>query len=112
MRSDGIQAPSRGYAALRRLWSEHRITRFPPPGPRDSRLQEVTLYESWLGGIVETSLARGGRLSPGHRRMLDMRRAEGSAALWSLAAELGEPLRSYVARLMAIEDLLTALPDQ
>ena len=39
-----------------------------------------------------------------------MREAEGSQALWSVAGELGEPVRSYVARLIAIQDLLSELP--
>jgi hypothetical protein len=70
----------------------------------------VALYESWLGSIVEAALARGGRLAPAHRSMLEAREAEGNQALWSLAAELGEPVRSYVARLMAIQDMLGTLP--
>ncbi len=70
----------------------------------------MALYESWLGSIVEAALARGGRLAPAHRSMLEAREAEGNQALWSLAAELGEPVRSYVARLMAIQDMLGTLP--
>ena len=70
----------------------------------------MALYESWLGSIVEAALARGGRLVPTHRSMLEAREAEGNQTLWSLAAELGEPVRSYVARLMAIQDLLGTLP--
>jgi hypothetical protein len=44
--------------------------------------------------------------------MLDVRsrETEGRRALWSLAAELGDPVRSYVARLLAIQDLLVSLP--
>jgi hypothetical protein len=42
--------------------------------------------------------------------MLDVREAEGNQSLWSLAGELGEPVRSYVARLIAIQELLTELP--
>jgi len=42
--------------------------------------------------------------------MLEAREAEGNQTLWSLAAEVGEPVRSYVARLMAIQDLLGTLP--
>ena len=42
--------------------------------------------------------------------MLAIRREEGDQALWKAAAELGEPARAYVARLLAIEDLLTNLP--
>ena len=70
----------------------------------------MALYESWLGSIVEAALARGGRLASAHRSMLEAREAEGNQALWSLAAELGEPVRSYVARLMAIQDMLGTLP--
>lgn len=70
----------------------------------------MALYESWLGGIVEAALERGGRVVPGHRSMLEAREAEGNQTLWSVAAELGEPVRSYVARLMAIQDVLGSLP--
>jgi hypothetical protein len=98
------------YARLRRLWDEHRVDAFPAAETVDRRLQEVALYESWLGGLVEGALAAGARLSPVHRRMLDVREAEGSQALWSVAGELGEPVRSYVARLIAIQDLLSELP--
>ncbi len=101
---------SEGCARLRRLWDAHRKDAFPAEGTSDPRIQEVALYESWLGSIVEAALERGGRLASGHGGMLDARRAEGSRALWSAAAELGEPVRSYVARLMAIEDLLDTLP--
>lgn len=100
------------YAELRRLWEEHRVDAFPAADTRDRRLQEVALYESWLGGLVEGALARGATLSPVHRRMLDVREAEGNQSMWSLAGELGEPVRSYVARLIAIQDLLTKLPVQ
>jgi hypothetical protein len=44
--------------------------------------------------------------------MLDVREAEGNRPLWSLAGELGEPVRSYVARLIAIQELLTELPEE
>jgi hypothetical protein len=99
------------YVRLRRLWEEHRADAFPAAeAGGDRRLQEVALYESWLGGLVEGALARGGRLSPAHRRMLDVREAEGNQALWSLAGELGDPVRSYLARLIALQELLTELP--
>jgi hypothetical protein len=103
-------APSEAYTRLRRLWDAHRKDAFPAPGTADPRLQEVALYESWLGSIVEVALAQGGRLGASHAAMLEARRAEGSPALWSAAAELGEPVRSYVARLMTIEDVLGSLP--
>ena len=97
-------------AQLRRLWEAHRKDAFPAGASDDPRLQEVALYESWLGSIVEAALARGGRLGRTHAGMLEARRAESSPALWSAAAELGEPVRSYVARLMTIEDVLGSLP--
>ena len=100
------------YTRLRRLWDEHRVDAFPAAQTDDRRLQEVALYESWLGGLVEGALARGARLSPAHRKMLDVREAEGNQSLWSLAGELGEPVRSYVARLIAIQELLTELPTE
>ncbi len=92
------------------MWSEHRAAPFPARATADPRLQEIALYESWLGSIVEAALPSGGRLSPGHLEMVHAREAEGNQALWTLAAELGEPARSYVARLLAIEDILTRLP--
>ena len=112
MRDGGtiVGPPSDAYVNLRRLWDEHRRDAFPAAGTDDPRLQEVALYESWLGGIAEAALGRGGRLVHDHRALLEARRAEGNPALWSLAADLGEPVRSYVARLMAIEDLLRSLP--
>lgn len=102
--------PSEGYVRLKRLWEAHRRDAFPAADTADPRLQEVALYESWLGSIVEAALNAGGRLAVGHARMLEARRAESSQTLWSAAAELGEPVRSYVARLMTIEDLLGTLP--
>lgn len=93
---------------LRRLWDEKRHTPFPSGGGADARLQEVALYESWLGGIVETTLAAG-EVSPAHAKLLEFRRREGNRQLWTAAAELGEPVRSYVARLIAIEDLVAGL---
>jgi hypothetical protein len=100
------------YARLRRLWEEHRVDAFPAAEVRDRRLQEVALYESWLGGLVEGALARGARLSPEHRKMLEVREREGNQSLWSLAGELGEPVRSYVARLIAVQELLSELPTE
>ena len=102
--------PSEGYVRLKRLWDAHRKDAFPSAGTTDPRLQEVAMYESWLGSIVEAALERGGRLTGAHAGMLEARRSEGSQALWSAAAELGEPVRSYVARLMTIEDLVGQLP--
>ena len=111
MPADGSRrVASEDYVRLKRLWEAHRKDAFPAATTGDPRLQEVALYESWLGSIVEAALARGGRLAGGHASMLEARRAESSPALWSAAAELGEPVRSYVARLMTIEDLLGTLP--
>jgi hypothetical protein len=93
---------------LRRLWDEH-IHRPFPASVGDPRAQEVALYSSWLGSIAETAL-RSGALDPNHAEMLKARRAEGNQVLFRASGELGEPVRSYVARLIAIEDLLAELP--
>ena len=93
---------------LRRLWEEHVHRPFPGNGT-DPRLQEVALYSSWLGSIVEVAL-RAGTLEPNHAEMLRTRRLEGNQALFRAGGELGEPVRSYVARMIAIEDLLAQLP--
>ena len=93
---------------LRRLWDEHIHRPFPGTG-NDPRLQEVALYSSWLGSIVEVALLHGA-LDPNHAEMLKTRRAEGNQVLFRAGGELGEPVRSYVARLITIEDLLAQLP--
>ena len=93
---------------LRRLWDEHIHRPFPGTG-RDTRLQEVALYSSWLGSIAEVALIEGA-LDPNHAQMLKTRRAEGNQVLFRAGGELGEPVRSYVARLITIEDLLAQLP--
>jgi hypothetical protein len=93
---------------LRRLWDEHVHRPFPGSGT-DPMLQEVALYSSWLGSIVEVVLVEGG-MDTNHAEMLKVRRAEGNQVLFRAAGELGEPVRSYVARLIAIEDLLAQLP--
>ena len=93
---------------LRRLWNEHVHRPFPGTG-NDPRLQEVALYSSWLGSMVEVAL-QGGALDPNHAEMLKTRRAEGNQVLFRAGGELGEPVRSFVARLIAIEDLLAELP--
>jgi len=93
---------------LRRLWDEHVHRPFPGAG-NDPRLQEVALYSSWLGSIVEVVL-RGGSLDANHAEMLKTRRAEGNAVLFRAGGELGEPVRSYIARLITMEDLLAELP--
>jgi hypothetical protein len=90
------------------LWNEH--THSPSPvGARDPREQEVALYASWVGSMVEVALRRGS-LDANLRKMLDTRRAEGNERVFRAAGDLGEPVRSYVARLIAIEDLLAQLP--
>ena len=90
------------------LWAEHIHSPSPVAG-RNSREQEVALYASWVGSIVEVVL-RQGSLDPNLRKMLDTRRTEGNQRVFRAAGELGEPVRSYVARLIAIEDLLAELP--
>jgi hypothetical protein len=90
------------------LWDEHIHTP-PPVGGADPRRQEVALYATWVGGIAEVALRRGS-LDANLRKMLDTRRAEGNERVFRAAGELGEPVRSYVARLIAIEDLLAQLP--
>jgi len=93
---------------LRRLWDEH--VHSPAPGTgRDPRLQEVALYASWVGSMVEVAL-RAGTLDANRAKMLETRRGEGNQGVFRAAGELGEPVRSYVARLIAIEDLLAELP--
>jgi hypothetical protein len=99
---------SEDVMALRRLWEEHVHKAFPD-GNSDPRLKEVALYASWLGSIVEVALPKGA-LEPKHAEMLKVRRAEGNQVLFQAGGELGEPVRSYVARLIAIEGLLAQLP--
>lgn len=80
-----------------------------PVAGKEPREQEVALYASWVGSIVEVALRRGS-LDANLRKMVDVRRAEGNQRVFRAAGELGEPVRSYVARLIAIEDLLAELP--
>lgn len=93
---------------MRKLWDEH-VHSALPGGDTDPRLQEVALYASWLGGIVETAVTRG-ELDAKHASMLRQRREEGNQALFRASGELGEPVRSYVARLLAMEEILSSLP--
>jgi hypothetical protein len=93
---------------LRRLWDEQTHRPFPATGD-DPRVQEVALYSSWLGSIVEVALQRRA-LDPHHAEMLSVRRAEGNEGVFRAAGELGPNVRSYVAHLIAIEDLLAVLP--
>jgi hypothetical protein len=85
------------------------LTPFPAATTETSQLQEIALYESWLGSIVNATIRARGQVTPAHRRMLDVRRAEGNQAIWAAAAGQPEHVRAYVARLIAIEDLLLAL---
>ena len=78
-------------------------------GGADPREQEVALYASWIGSVVEMALRRGS-LDRNLSTMLETRRAEGNERVFRAAGELGEPVRSYIARLIAIEDLLAQLP--
>jgi hypothetical protein len=94
---------------LRRLWDEHIHRPFPASTADDPRVQEVALYSSWLGSMVEVALRRGA-LDAEHAQMLKVRRAEGNQVLFRASGELGEPVRSYVARLISIEDILSGLP--
>jgi hypothetical protein len=103
-----LKGASSDVLKLRRLWDVHVHRPFPGTG-NDPRLQEVGLYSSWLGSIVEVALFNGA-LDPNHAEMLKTRRAEGNQVLFRVGGELGEPARSYVARLIAIEDLLAQLP--
>jgi hypothetical protein len=59
--------------------------------------------------MVEVALARGA-LDRNLGKMLETRRTEGNQKVFRAAGELGDPVRSYVARLITIEDLLAELP--
>ena len=67
------------------------------------------LYASWVGSMVEVALRREA-LDHNLAQMLKTRRAEGNQRLFRAAGELGDPIRSFVARLITIEDLLAELP--
>ena len=103
-----MKALSPDVVRLRRLWDEHIHQPFPAIGT-DPRVQEVALYSTWLGSMVEVAV-RHGTLDAEHAKMLKVRRAEGNQALFRASGELGEPVRSYVARLITIEDILSGLP--
>ncbi|MDQ6879568.1 MAG: hypothetical protein M3082_18090 [Candidatus Dormibacteraeota bacterium] len=103
-----MRALSQDVVRLRRLWDDHTHRPFPT-NDDDSRVQEVALYASWLGSMVEVAL-RNGTLNAEHAQMLKVRRAEGNQVLFRASADLGEPVRSYVARLITIEDILSGLP--
>ena len=59
--------------------------------------------------MVEVAL-REGSLDRNRAEMLRTRRAEGNQTVFRAGGELGDPVRPYVARLLAIEDLLAELP--
>lgn len=61
--------------------------------------------------MVEAALRRGA-LDPNHAEMLKTRRAEGNERLFRAGGELGDPIRAYVARLIAMEDVLAQLPTE
>src|ERR1700682_6126532 len=63
-----VRGTSDNTLRLRRLWNEHVHRPFPDTGT-DPRLQEVALYASWLGSMVELALRGGGlaRTHPGRR---------------------------------------------
>jgi hypothetical protein len=103
-----VRKDSEEVRRLRRLWDEHIHRPFPALGD-DPSSQEVALYAAWLGSIAEAALAHGA-LYRLHADMLKVRRAEGNQALFRAGGELGDPVRSYVARLIAIEDILISLP--
>jgi len=103
-----LKAETPELLRLRRLWNEHIHTP-SPVGGSDPREQEVALYASWIGSMVEVALARGS-LDRNLAKMLETRRAEGNQKVFLAAGELGESVRSYVARLIAIEELLAQLP--
>jgi hypothetical protein len=103
-----VRKDSEDVRRLRRRWDEHTHRPFPALGD-DPSSQEVALYAAWLGSMVEAAL-RLGALDPLHADMLKIRRAEGNQELFRAGGELGDPVRSYVARLIAIEDILIGLP--
>jgi hypothetical protein len=103
-----VRSESEDVRRLRRLWDQHVHLPFPAVDD-DARSQEVALYAAWLGAMVEAALGRGA-LDPLHADMLKVRRAEGNQDLFRAGGELGDPVRSYVARLIAIEDILISLP--
>lgn len=95
-------------ARLRRLWTEHVHQPVPVSGT-DSRVQEVVLYATWVGSIVEVALIRGS-VDAKRSLMLRTRRAEGNQILFRAGGELGDPVKSFLARVIAMEDLLAELP--
>ena len=103
-----MRAQSEDVVRLRRLWNEHTHLALPSAS-KEPHVQEVALYAAWLGSMVE-SVVRRGSIDAERADMLKSRREEGNQALFRAAGDLGEPMRSYVARLITIEDLLSRLP--
>ena len=105
----GVLVPDDSLMArLRRLWNEYVHQPVPEAGS-DPRVQEVVLYATWVGSMVEVAL-RSGSLDANRVEMLKTRRAEGNQLLFRAGGDLGEPVRSYLARVIAMEDLLAELP--
>jgi len=111
MQSPRSSAPPdpEAFRRLQKLWAEHRAAPFPSLDDADPRAQEVTLYASWIGSLVDAAISGGGRLDRNGALMLEVRRLEGNQAVWAAAGRLGEPARAFVARLLALEDALAAL---
>jgi hypothetical protein len=103
-----LREDSEQVRRLRLLWNEH-IHTASPVGGSDPNQQEVALYASWIGSMVEVALRRGS-LDRNLATMLATRRAEGNQRVFRAAGDLGEPVRSYVARLITIEDVLAQFP--
>jgi hypothetical protein len=97
-------------AELRRLWDLVKRGSLPELAGRERALQELALYQSWLGSIAESAIESGGKLADEHRKLLEIRQQEGNRSLWSAAGDLGESARLHLARLLAVEDLLGKLP--
>ena len=108
-RSSEPQPDPEPFRRLQALWAEHRAAPYPVLDDADPRAQEVTLYASWVGSLVDTAIAGRGRLDDGARLMLEMCRREGNQAVWAAAGELGDATRSFVARLLALEEALGRL---
>src|SRR5205807_6153998 len=74
-----VKGESEDVRRLRLLWDDHTRRPFPAVGT-DPRIQEVALYASWIGSMVEVAL-RHGALDPNRAVMLKTRRAEGNEGL-------------------------------
>ena len=78
--------------------------------PRVGGTGRIAALEILLNTPRIQALVRRGELDPTHAEMLSVRRKEGNQALFRASGELGEPVRSYVARLLALEEILSSLP--